>query len=526
MRRGWRLVALAGLITLTAAACGGGDGDGDGELARADRDAGAEANPNSGLVGGSAEFDIDAVSWNSYWYSRYNLGNLVMMSGLGVTFMPAMEDVQAMAAAVDQGPEAGEHVTLPENPALLKAVFAGGNPEFATAFNGNPGDFTNWRWDPTGTDDRITPSAMAQTITKEVEWAKLFNNAAWAGSPTDDFGAMDRFKGMALFAEAKMQATFALDMLRNADGFFVALARPEGEGVTVEDDSIDVADQYQMLQALADVRTVLDHPDAFNNVYGDEQAKAMIGAAADELFTLVAELEPKTVSELSLGAQAMTWFAAATGDDGLRAQARTELRSLGDALVGARRDGVVERAVAIRGLVESGRVLGEEKHLDAAAADFEAIQDAYDPATGSFDGVTELSNWEVGDVLGALNTLRVNAAEVVDKADVERMLVGFFEAVVNRGGLMRAAPPKEMEASPFEIERMDDAHFAYQGIPTPDKAGGKYGTAAVDAASVRFDAESGRWKVADKGFDTAGSMHASNEQIWTFGFVDGYPDPS
>ncbi|MFQ5879907.1 MAG: hypothetical protein ACE5IZ_07045, partial [Dehalococcoidia bacterium] len=41
----------------------------------------------SGLRDGLPNFDFPTVTWNSYWYSRYNLGSLVMMSGLGLTFM-------------------------------------------------------------------------------------------------------------------------------------------------------------------------------------------------------------------------------------------------------------------------------------------------------------------------------------------------------------------------------------------------------------------------------------------------------
>ena len=520
-----KVAAVAALAIVVFAACTGGDSSPTGPGPSPTAVLGEQdVNLNSGLRGGLADFDMDAVAWNSYWYSRYNLGNLVMMSGLGVTFAPPMDAVQAMVQMVDQGPEAGEHVMLPNNPALLRAVFAGGDPQFVNAFNGDPGDFTNWRWDPAKMNTALTPSAQAQTIIKEVEWAKFFNSG-WAGSATDDFGAMDRFKGLVLFTEAKMQVDFALENLRNFDGLFIAASRFDDGEVVPEDTSMVLGDQYQMLQALADVHMVLHDPERYNGVYADEPFHSQVAEAADELFVKVAEMEPSGVGELSLGAQALTWFAATTDDDGLRSQALNQLRSLGDALAVVPRNGVMERAQAIRGLVESGRVLDEATHLEAAAADFRALGDAYDATTGSFAGVSTLSNWEVGDILGALNSLRLKAGQTVPRAEAERMLVGFFEAVVNRGGLLQAVIPKEMEASPFELERIsNDVFFAYPGIPTPDEAHGPNGTAAVDAAEVRFDSEQGRWEVSDRHFDTAGAMHTSNEMLWTFGMVTGFPE--
>lgn len=469
-------------------------------------------------------FDMDAVAWEGYWYSRYNLGNLVMMSGLGLGFMPPMEGVMAMVAAVDQGPEAGEHVMLPANPALLKAVYAGGVPEFAAPFNGDPGDLSNFRWDAAAMDTRLLPAAQAQTIMKEVEWAKLFNNGGWAGGVTEDIGAMDRFKGMVMFASAKTQAGFALENLTNADGLFFAAGETDAnDNITVVDDAIVVSDQYQMLQALSDVLLVLRAPEDFNSVYGDDAFLAMLGPAVDELFDAVVKLTPSTILDYDLGAQAMAWYAAATTDGGRRTAALDALEEFGEALVAATRSNVLDRARTIRGLLESARVSGNVTHLTAALDDFAALQAAYDPAMGAFAGLDEMTTWDVGDVLGALNSLRFNTGDAAVRRAAEEILVGFFEATINKGGLMRAVVPKEMEASPFEIERLPkDVYFGYPGIPMPGEAGGVYGSAAVDVAAIRFDPTAG-WSVADSGFVTSATMHASNEMFWLWGFQSGFP---
>jgi len=523
-----KILALLAAIVLVAAACTSDEpAETVGEAPAAEERAAAETEivALGPLTNGLEGYDIEEVAWNGYWYSRYNLGNLAMMSGLGVIFMPPMEGVMAMAGSVDQGPEGGEHVVMPSNAALLEAVYAGGDPAFANVFNGDPMDFTNWRWDEGQMDTRLLPAAQAQTIIKEVEWAKLFNNGGWAGAVEADFGAMDRFKGMALFTEAKLQAKFALDNLRNDDGLFVSVGRHNGAGVTHEDSTTDIADQYQMLQALSDLRMVLAAPQDFNGVYADDEFLAMLGPEVDALFSLVADLEPTTVTEFGIGAQAMVWFAVGTDNQALQSAALERLAAFGDALASAAPSDVVETARTVRGLVEAARVLGDPAHVDAAVRGFAALRSAYEPATGSFVGIDSLTAWEVGDIIGALNALRLNLAPHIERGDVEPMLVGFFEATINQGGLMRAVIPKEMEASPFELARLDnDVYFAYPGVPTPDAAGGANGTAAVDAAEIGFDRTTGTWAVIDDTFVTASTMHASNEMFWIWGFQDGFPE--
>ena len=530
VRFGRRLVLVVVALALVAAACsddesGGADPATSSASSTTTTTVAAPVSVHvDALAGGLAGYDIESVAWNGYWYSRYNLGSVVMMAGLGIPLEPPMEAVMQMVAAVDQGPEEGEHVMMPANAGLILAVFAGGDATFANAFDGDPMDFTNWRWSPDAFDTRLLASAQAQTIMKEVEWAKLFNNGGWAGTPTDDFGAMDRFKGIVLFAEAKAQARFALDELRNEDGFFVAEAEYDGTAVSPRGDVVEDADQFQMLAALSDLRATLQQADSFNGVYGDPAYLAALAPEVDRLFELLEAVEPDDILGLSQAAQAMVWFAVSTDDVDLRGRALERLSTLADGLVSADVDGPIDQARAIRGLLESARILDDLTHRDRAVDLFVEMMDLYDGATGSFAGVSSLTTWEVGDIIGALNSLRFNAAEAVSRADVEAALTGFFEATVNLGGLLRSAPPKEMEASPFEIARLNnEVYFAYPGIPTPDAAGGPNGSSSVDVAVIGFDSGSGAWSPTDTAYDTAGAMHTSNEMFWVWGFQNGFP---
>ena len=54
-------------------------------------------------------------------------------------------------------------------------------------------------------------------------------------------------------------------------------------------------------------------------------------------------------------------------------------------------------------------------------------------------------------------------------------------------------------------------------------AGGKYGVAPVFATEIEY--KNGKYSVINSQFDTAGSMHASNEMIWFhYDEINGFPE--
>ena len=156
-------------------------------------------------IGLNPDYDFTAAEEEAYWYSRYNLGHLTMRAGMGETFMPDPEMVSRMIALADANPNDGDTVSPPINPALLRTVFAGGNPAWTQP--ADPGDFATMRWDEASFDTRITGSAMGWTIIKELEWAKQFHIDSHFGTPEDSFGAQWRFTCLAVTALAKMPAT-------------------------------------------------------------------------------------------------------------------------------------------------------------------------------------------------------------------------------------------------------------------------------------------------------------------------------
>ena len=254
---------------------------------------------------------------------------------------------------------------------------------------------------------------------------------------------------------------------------------------------------------------------------GQQHQAGRLGAA-DRLFEALASRQPADTEELSLAIQALTWYAASTGNADNRSQAITLIGQHGDALSGANKDDATRKAHAIRGLVEAYRLSGDGKYLTAAASVFAGLVAEYDAAHGVFGSQSSYTIDDVSVIMGALNSLKLFGGDAVDQAGAEEIFTGFFESAVNMSGLQMSAPPKNVAKGIFEQDE-PDIYYAYPGMPMPPMAGGDFGIAPVFATKVTWDGS--QWSVTNARFDAAGAMYASNEFIWFHNDeVNGFPE--
>lgn len=460
----------------------------------------AAAKPPAPVIGQVPAYNATAAEEEGYWYSRYNLMSLSMQSGNGVTFMPDMNMMMAMAQAVDANPNDGDMVMMPANPQLISVVYAGGDPHFAQI--PNPMDFATLRW--VGGDSRMTVEATAWTITKELEWAKQFHVDSHFGTPEDNFGAQGRFMGMVMALLPKMQ--------------FQAYMQDPTIFKTSK------AGDYALLIALSDGigvygTTVL--PNSASNRYYDPNTAGMFSMAADQQFAKVIASRPKKVQDLSLGIQSLVWYAANTSNSANKAIALNKIEIWGRILKGKKADNPTQLGSAIRGLIEVGRVTGDARFLDAAATRFNTLSFDFNNTYGYFNNQKKYTIDDIGTLLGAINASRLFLGNRIDQVAAEAVFAGFYEGVVNLSGMQLSAPPVDQFKDPFE-QVEPEIFLRYPGLPFPADAGGAHGIAPVFAASVKFD-KSG-WKVDQSHFDTAGAMHTANEMIWFHNDeVNGFP---
>ncbi len=457
-------------------------------------------------VGLNPDFDLTAAEEEAYWYSRYNLGHLTMRSGMGESFTPDPATVDAMISIADADPDDGDTAVPPLHPALLRTVYAGGDPRWTGPTD--PDDFATMRWDPESFDTRITGSAVGWTVVKELEWAKQFHIDAHFGTPEDDFGAQWRFVGLVLTAMAKEQTTAWMEL------------HAAGETARADD-----ADPFVMLMAISDLAEVLGAdamPHSTTNRYRDAEAAETFRAAADAQFdrALGVPTEGMTVKELATAIQGLVWYASVTSDGNRQAIALERIEELGELLIAAPKGSAADRGYALRGLIEVRRVIGSIEALHAALDLVDELELDFDHAYGIFESQMTYTIDDVAAIVGGLNAAR-RFGEVDDRP-IGRMLTGFFEGVVNLSGLQRSVPPVASGKDAFEQED-PEIFYGYPGLPLPDEIG-EFGAAPVFASSATFDPDTGLWTEVDERFDTAGAMHAANEFIWLHtDEVNGFP---
>jgi hypothetical protein len=457
------------------------------------------------------EFTKTIAEEEGYWYSRYNMGNLAMMSGLGETFMPEMSMMEAMIAMADTNPDDGDVPMPPVNASLLKSVYASGDPHYVQAIDMM--DFGTQRWDPATFDKTITPRAMGWLIIKEIEWAKQFHVDEHFGTPSDNFGAQWRFVGMVITAEAKMQTQYALEMLMNADGLFAN-----------SDGTVDYAGQWVMLEALSNMGGALGAealPNSDSNRYYDEMASGMFLGAADMLFGALADRQPADVEEYSLAIQALVWYAANTTNADNKAASIAKITEFGNSFSTISTSNATENAFVIRGLIEAYRVSGDVTYLSTAAATYDALYADFNFSDGVFTSQSKYTIDDIGVLLGAVNSVILFAGDMVDQTQAEELFTAVYLNLVNKSGIQLSVPPLEVGKDKFE-QAHPELFYGYPTIPLPPMAGGDYGIAPVFASEITYT--SGQWEVTDPRFDSAGAMHTSNEFIWFHNDeVNGFP---
>ncbi len=473
----------------------------------------------SSLYGVSAaeveDFTATSAEEEAYWYSRYNLGNLVMRSGMWERMKPDMDMVMMALEKVDADFDKmefmkgnddygdGDHPRPPKNPFLIQSVYKSGDPHYVTKLN--PDDFATQKWDESKMDKTLTLEAFAYTIQKEVEWAKDFHWEEHFGKTTDDWGAQWRFVGMALTMEAKMQAKYIMENKEQLQK------------------NKSVYGHFALLGAISDL-TGMMNDDSFEanstNRYQDKKAGKMFGNMADMMFEKWYEkwILPTTIKEYGTAIKSLVWYAKNTKKMSNKKMALEKIVEYSDALVSMEGSKASEEAYRLAGLIEAQRVVGVNAEITTMAS--QKFLDSFDTENMIFKNQNTYTIDEVGTIIGALNEIKLFIVE--DTTQSEEVFRDFFNNVVNASGLIQSAPPLKIAKSPWEYEGEPENYFRAPWLKKPPMAGWEFGVAPVFATEVSF--ENGEWKVTDSNFDTAGAMHASNEMIWLhYDELNGFP---
>jgi hypothetical protein len=205
---------------------------------------------------------LETALLQSYFLSVDNFAGPVMLGGIGIPFMPPMENIQILMAKAGLAPE-----MMAMSPGMVLAIYASAEPRLApelTPEMGPPADLATMRWDTAGIDTAIQTRDRAMLIMKFVEWAKYFHKA-WEDEAVLSPPPLERMLSNVFIVEPLMIVQFASQNLMAESGFVRAITMEDGQRV-VADGSIDPFDQASMLRALSDLVLTMKSADTYPNL--------------------------------------------------------------------------------------------------------------------------------------------------------------------------------------------------------------------------------------------------------------------
>jgi len=532
----------AGTLVALAGCSSSGDGDNgtsdDGASENGASDDGASENgtsddgssdDGSSDDGGSSDGDEDQLSytwedatWDSYWYSLYNMSTNIAMSGNGIVF-PATDQQQELfqqrfpemlSVAQQPGPPI-------KNPNLNMAPFTEGDPKFTqqpvlSGENDRP-DAETLQWDRSESSGVVSPSSIAWTHLKGVTWAKNFETH-FEILP-DSLAA--EFRSMVLTTLAQVGTVFTLvterdggNLRLNDENLLLGSEFRPGEGIV--DETPRPRHHSAMLWFLSGLNSL-----AQNGWYGYVNPEPLIPAENVQMLTdgmgktTMNAVPPGDLTNTRMAGEllgAIGWFGTQTSQDALRENAASYANGLAG-VVEENLDGNgrvangADNQAATQGIVGQGLAWASQLDgVDHTGTAEEVLgylsEELFDEEAGTFASGVDADTYRItardaGDVTGG-----INAADAVLGMDVKDQYAQFFDQTLNRGGLQRAQRPPSQSDS--------EEHAP----PLPPAAGGEFGQAAVYNAAVEYDTGSDEWTVTDDTFDTEAALYLSNQEVW------------
>jgi hypothetical protein len=510
----------AGTLVALAGCTGSGDGDDDG---------GSSDTPDESENGTPTPEDTEQLSytwddatWDSYWYSLYNMSTNISMSGNGVTFPATDQQQQAFEQRLPAMLEtAGESEPPVANPNLNMAPFTSGSPQFTEqpvlgGTDSRP-DASTLQWDTSASSGVVSPSSLAWTHLKGITWAKNFETHF--DILPDSLAA--EFRSMVLSTLAQVGTVFAL------------VTEQGGGNLRLNDENLLVASEFQPGQGIVDETPRPRHHSAMvwflsglnslaqNEWYGYVNPEPLVPAENIQMLTngmgktTMNAIPPGDVSNTRMAGELLGgigWFGTQTSADPLRESAVEYANGLAGVIEenlddNGRVDNGAENQAATQGVVAQGLAWASQldgvDHTDTAETVLGYLSDElFDEEAGTFASGPDADTYRItardaGDITGG-----VNAGDAVLDVDLTDQYAQFFDQTLNRGRLQRAERPSSREES------------ADHTLPLPPQAGGEFGQAAVYNAAVEYDTGADEWTVTDDSFDTASALYLSNQEVW------------
>jgi hypothetical protein len=496
-------------------------------------DGGQEQQENEQLA-----YSWEDATWDSYWYSLYNMSTNIAMAGNGVPFplndqMANLRD-QRLPAMLENADAEQPPVN---NPNLTFAPFTEGNPSFTQQpvledDSGRP-DASTLQWDMSESSGVVSPSSIAWSHLKGVTWAKNFERHF--DILPSDMAPKFRAQLLTTLAQVGIRAALLVGGSRSNgalthENTWELLSQYRPAAGEIEDETRRPHHHSAMLWFLSDINSLAqngwfgyvnpvplipkdaDSEGVFDPPVGIQEITDGVAQTTMGLFApedIVDQESTRSVGEM-LGA--VGYYGPQAGDEARLSSALEYANGLAAVVEenltdGGRVENGAENQAATQGIVAQGLVWASQldgvDHTGTARDVLDYLLDElWDEEAGTFasgpdESTYTISARDAGDITGGLN-----AADAVLGMEVKRIYAQYFDQTINRGGLQRAERPPSRDEN------------AEHTLPLPPAAGGEHGQAAVYNAEIEYDTTSDEWTVTDDRFDTEQSLYLANQEIW------------
>ena len=454
------------------------------------------------------------ATWDSYWYSLYNMSANISMSANGVLFPHNEEQRKAFEQRFTAMLQAANRQQPPvENANLNMAAFTEADPHFTQkpVFDGGDGrpDASTLTW--TDYSGVVSPSSLAWTHLKGVTWAKNFQNHA--DILPADLAALFRAEVLTTLAQLGIKASLI------AGG-------PEENGALTKGESLELVSGFSpstgevtdettrpnhhsaMLWFLSDMTSLATggwfgyvNPEPLIPANEIQQLADGMAETTMDAFSPSAIVEAGSTRDLGQMLGAIGWYGTHAGSSELRSKATEYANALASEVdANLASGGMVEngganqaatQGIVGQGLLWASRIDGVDHRSTAENVLGYMATELFDADAGTFMSSPDADTYTItardaGDITGGVNA----AINVLGMEDLQQPYTHFFNQTFNRGRLQRAERP---------VSREENAEFT---LPLPSEAGGEFGQAAVYNAAVEYDAGADEWSVTDDTFDT------------------------
>lgn len=466
-----------------------------------------------------SSFSLQNILGQSLWYAMSSILSVSVMSGFG---LPWNYDSTKVSEWLNPLQDRSAENIVPENLAILRAVYKKGDPHYNNAYNGNRNDYQNFLWSESSFKKVITPTSQSYLIMDEVMLAKYLYNGPESELRSKGNLFENKDLSLILMNSAILQCQFMSDYLRNGNGLFISkldiTQNQYGEpDLEIAEKTPVICEQAFALEAFSMVSRFLKNDE--NNVFHNSKMSESAGKLAEQIYDMFQDSPEdvygsKTRDLCSIISSCIQYYKS-NEDDGtilnyitmLCLELESRIDMSGNVLRLPDEDSFTSSSssfMVMKTLIQAYRVTGIYKFQSSASLLYKKLNLLWSPSCSLYllddDDKYKYTLRDVGSVLGGLNAVRLFGEDEL-RDEAKKKLMSFFNSAVNTSGIVQAS------VSPPSADHYEN--FCHPGIPECLEVG----IAPVFAKKFTYKPKKHKFNINSSAFYSDYALYTANEML-------------